>query len=152
MAVHTDSYSSREWCRREVIEAKRRLTPMIVVDCVRDVDPRSMAYLGNAPVVRMDPDRTDRIGTVVGCLLDEVFRTWLWRCRVGGHLADAPDVLFTARPPELIALAALPRRDEGSSPTIVYPEPLVSADEQRLFADVAPDVRVQTLAEWLEEH
>lgn len=61
-------------------------------------------------------------------------------------------MLFTARPPELIALAALPRRDEGSSPTIVYPEPLVSADEQRLFADVAPDVRVQTLAEWLEEH
>ena len=125
---------------------------MIVVDCVRNVDPRSMAYLGNAPVVRMDPDRTDRIGTVVGCLLDEVFRTWLWRCRVGAHLAAAPDVLFTARPPELIALAALPRSDEGSSPTIVYPEPLVSADEQRLFADVAPDVRVQTLAEWLEEH
>ena len=25
LAVHTDSYSSREWCKREVIEAKRRL-------------------------------------------------------------------------------------------------------------------------------
>ena len=150
MAVHTDSYSSREWCRREVIEAKRRLTPMIVVDCMRDVDARSMAYLGNAPVVRMDPDRTDRIRTVIGCLLDEVFRTWLWRCRVGAHLADAPDVLFTARPPELIALAALPRSEKGATPTIVYPEPLVSTDEQRLFADVAPGVRVQTLAEWLE--
>ena len=32
LAVHTDSYSSREWCRREVIEAKRRMVPMIVVD------------------------------------------------------------------------------------------------------------------------
>ena len=150
MAVHSDSYSSREWCRREVIEAKRRLTPMVVVDCVRDVDPRSMAYLGNAPVVRVDPDRTDRIGTVVGCLLDEVFRTWLWRCRVGAYLVDAPDVLFTARPPELIALAALPRGDGRSAPAIVYPEPLLSVDEQRLFADVAPGVRVQTLAEWME--
>ena len=150
MAVHTDSYSSREWCRREVIEAKRRLTPMLVIDCVRDVDTRSMAYLGNVPVVRMDPDRTDRIGTVVGRLLDEVFRTWLWRCRIGAHLADAPEVLFSARPPELIALASLPHRADGSIPTIVYPEPMVSADEQRLFADVAPGVRVQTLAEWLE--
>ena len=77
LAIHTDSYSSREWCRREVIETKRQMVPMIVVDCVRDIDPRGMAYLGNVPVVRMEPDRTDRIGTVVGCLLDEVFRNWL---------------------------------------------------------------------------
>ena len=56
---------------------------MVVVDCVRDVDPRGMAYLGNVPVVRMEPDRTDRIATVAGWLLDEVFRTWLWLCRGG---------------------------------------------------------------------
>ena len=151
VAVHTDSYSSHEWCRREVIEAKRRLAPMIVVDCVRDRDPRGMAYLGNVPVVRMEPDRTDRIGTVAGCLLDEVFRTWLWCCRVAPFLADAPGVLFTARPPELIALAALPLGDEGSTPTIVYPEPLLSAAEERLFLEVAPEVRLLTLTDWLEE-
>ena len=151
VAVHTDSYSSREWCRREVIEAKRRLVPMVVVDCVRDVDPRGMAYLGNAPVVRMEPDRKDRIAAVAGRLLDEVFRTWLWLCRVGRHLTDAPEVVFTARPPELIALAALPPRDGESTPAIVYPEPLLSADEERLFREVAPDVRVRTLTAWLEE-
>ena len=151
LAVHTDSYSSREWCRREVIEAKRRMVPMIVVDCVRDIDPRGMAYLGNVPVVRMEPGRTDRIGAVAGCLLDEVFRTWLWLCRVGPYLANSPGVLFTARPPELIALAALPPDGEGSAPAIVYPEPLLSADEERLFREIAPRVRVQTLADWLEE-
>ena len=151
LAVHTDSYSSREWCRREVIEAKRRMVPMIVVDCVRDIDPRGMAYLGNVPVVRMEPGRTDRIGAVAGCLLDEVFRTWLWLCRVGPYLANSPGVLFTARPPELIALAALPPGGEGSVPAIVYPEPLLSADEERLFREIAPRVRVQTLADWLEE-
>ena len=151
LAVHTDSYSSREWCRREVIEAKRRLVPMIAVNCVRDVDLRGMAYLGNVPVVRMEPGCTDRIGTVVGYLLDEVFRTWLWRCRVGPYLADPQGVLFTARPPELIALAALPSGDEGSTPTIVYPEPLLSTDEQRLFSEIAPGVRVLTFTEWLEE-
>ncbi len=151
LAVHTDSYSSREWCKREVIEAKRRLVPMIVVDCVRDIDPRGMAYLGNVPIVRMDPGQTDRIGTVAGCLLDEVFRNWLWLCRVGPYLANSPGVLFSARPPELIALAALTSGDEESVPVIVYPEPLLSADEERLFREIAPGVRVQTLTDWLEE-
>ena len=151
MAVHTDSYSSREWCRREVIEAKRRLAPMIVVDCVRDIDPRSIPYLGNVPVVRMEPGRTDRMGAVAGCLLDEIFRTWLWLCRVGRYLADSPGVLFTARPPELITLAALPRVDDASDRVIVYPDPMLSADEERLFSAIAPNVRVRTLREWLEE-
>ena len=151
VAVHTDSYSSREWCRREVIEAKRRMVPMIVVDCLRDIDPRGMAYLGNVPVVRMEPDRTDRIAAVASCLLDEVFRTWLWLCRVAPYLSDSPGVLFTARPPELIALAAMPSGSEDAAPAIVYPEPLLSADEERLFREISPGVRVQTLTDWLEE-
>ena len=41
IAVQTDSYSSREWYRREVIEAKRRRVPMIVVDYLHDMDPQS---------------------------------------------------------------------------------------------------------------
>ena len=151
LAVHTDSYSSREWCRREVIEAKRRLVPMIVVDCVRDLDPRGMPYLGNVPVVRMDPGRTDRIGTVAGCLLDEVFRSWMWLCRIGPYITNSAGVLFTPRPPELIALAAVPLCGEDSVPAIVYPEPLLAADEERLFREIAPGVRVQTLTDWLEE-
>ena len=151
VAVHTDSYSSREWCRREIIEAKRRQVPIVVVDCVRDVDPRGMAYLGNAPVIRTEPARTDRIATVAGWLLDEVFRTWLWLCRVGHYLMGSPGVVFTARPPELIGLAALPPDDGESAPTIVYPEPLLSADDERLFREVAPGVRVRTLTDWLAE-
>ena len=151
VAVHTDTYSSREWCRREVIEAKRRLVPMVVVDCIRDIDPRGMAYLGNAPIIRMEPDRTDRVITVASRLLDEIFRTWLWLCRVGHHLTDSPGVVFTARPPELITLAALPPHGAESDPTIVHPEPLLSADEERLFRKVAPGVRVRTLTDWLEE-
>ena len=120
VAVHTDSYSTREWCRREVIEAKRRLVPMLVVDCVRDMDPRGMPYLGNVPVVRMEPGRTDRIGFVAGCLLDEVFRTWLWLCRVGQNLADSPGVLFTARPARIDHVGGIApwRRGLGSGDRI----------------------------------
>lgn len=151
IAVHTDSYSSRKWCRREVIEAKRRQVPMIVVDCVRDTDPRGIPYLGNVPIIRMEPNEKGRVGEVEGCILDEIFRTWLWLCRVGQHLVDSPSVLFTARPPELILLAALPLGSDELNRIIVYPEPLMGADEERLFMEIVPSVRVQTLTEWLEE-
>ena len=109
MAVHTDTYSSREWCRREIIEAKRCNVPMIVVNCVRDVDERAFPYMGNVPNVRMDPgkavpDKTSRIERVIGCLLDEVFKDFLWRCRIKLANGKNPDVLFMARPPELISV------------------------------------------------
>ena len=56
VAIYTDSYSSSEWCRREVIIAKRRRVPMLVVDCLQDTDPSSFPYLGNVPWVRMNPE------------------------------------------------------------------------------------------------
>lgn len=150
LAVHTDSYSSREWCRREVIEAKRRLVPMVVVDCVQDVDPRGMPYLGNVPIIRMRPGQTDRIGTATSRLLDEVFRNWLWLSRVRLYSASSSETLFSARPPELITLAARPQDCKDEIRTIVYPAPLLGTDDQRLFNTIAPGVSLQTLPDWLE--
>lgn len=150
LALHTDSYSSREWCRREVIEAKRRHVPLVVVDCLREGDRRSIPYMGNAPIVRMNPGKRNRLGAVIECLLEEVFRTYLWRCRVERFREKHPCVLFTARPPELIALAALPAPENGDFTAIVHPDPRLGTDEARLFEAIAPNMRVRTLTEWLE--
>ncbi len=152
VVLHTDSYSSREWCRREVIETKRRHVPMIVVDCLRDIDQRSIPYMGNVPIVRMGADQQDRIRMVIGCLLDEIFRTYLWRCRVEPFRETYSDVLFTARPPELISLAVLPADQSSAGSAIVYPEPPLGTDEARLFSEIAPNVRTLTLTEWKEEN
>ncbi len=157
IALHTDSYSSREWCRREVIKAKRRHVPMIVVDCLRDTDPRGFAYMGNVPIVRMNPDQRDRINAVMECLLTEVFQTYLWRCRVERFKDAYPEqvkhALFMARPPELLSLADSIRPSDRVriETTIVYPGPLLGADEARLFQEIAPKVRLRTLTKWLEE-
>lgn len=150
VALHTDSYSSREWCRREVIEAKRHCVPMVVVDCLRDVDRRSIPYMGNVPVIRMSPVRRGRIAKVAEYLLKEVFRTYLWRCRVERFASEHPDALFLAWPPELVSLAALPTSQIDNGSTIVYPEPVLGTDDARLFSEIAPKVRIQTLTEWLE--
>ena len=82
VAIHTDSYSSREWCRREVVRAKRLNVPMLTVDCLKEVDERAFPYLGNVPSVRMNPETVDHLPEVAGCIMDEVFKDFLWQCRV----------------------------------------------------------------------
>ena len=150
IALHTDSYSSREWCRREVIEAKRHRVPMVVVDCLRDLDRRSIPYMGNVPVIRMSPGGLGRIAKVTEYLLEEVFRAYLWRCRVERFASEPSEVLFLAWPPELVSLAALQTSQIDNGSTIVYPEPVLGTDDARLFSEIAPKVHMQTLTEWLE--
>jgi hypothetical protein len=151
VAIHTDSYSSREWCRREIIEAKRWSVPLVVANCISDLDERSFPYMGNVPVVRMDPNAADRIDYIVSRLLDEVLKDFLWRCRVllaAG--AGSENVVFLPRPPELISLAGLPKQMGGEA-TLVYPDPPIGGEEQELFEVVAPKIRLRSMTEWLAE-
>lgn len=150
VAIHTDTYSSREWCRKEVIEAKRHNVPLVVANCISNLDERGFPYMGNVPVVRLDPGGTDRVNVVIARLLDEVLKDFLWRCRITLSADTAnPAVIFIPRPPELITLAALPPEADVPTPIIVYPDPPLSAEEERLFAEIAPRVQLRSLTEWL---
>uniref|UniRef100_UPI003F4919C2 toll/interleukin-1 receptor domain-containing protein n=1 Tax=Cupriavidus taiwanensis TaxID=164546 RepID=UPI003F4919C2 len=148
VAIYTDSYSSREWCRREIIEAKRWSVPLVVANCISDSDERGFPYLGNVPVVRMDPAKVDRVGQVIARLLDEVLKDFLWRCKVKVVSAWLTEnVTFLPRPPELISLAILGER-RGENTTLVYPDPPLGSEEQRLFETIAPGVRLRSMTEW----
>lgn len=151
VAIHTDSYSSREWCRREIIEAKRSNVPLVVVNSISDIDERGFPYMGNVPIIRMEPATADRIDYVIGCLLDEVLKDFLWRCWVElARGAAGDEIVFLPRPPELISLAGLDGR-ASSEATLVYPEPPIGSEEQRLFEIIAPKVRLRSMTEWLAE-
>lgn len=123
---------------------------MVVANCISDMDERGFPYMGNVPVVRMDPRGADRIDIVIGRLLDEVLKDFLWRCRVA-LVSSAADhtVTFVPRPPELITLAGLAATVDMPKPIIVYPDPPLSAEEERLFEEISPSVRLQSLTEWL---
>jgi hypothetical protein len=58
------------------------------------------------------------------------------RYRIIVEAAEDDRVVFIPRPPELISLAGLPKHTE----TLVYPDPPIGAEEQRLFEVVAPAV------------
>jgi len=147
VAIHTDSYSSREWCRREMIEAKRYNVPLVVANCITDIDERGFPYMANVPIVRMDPIARDRIDVVVARLMDEVLKDFLWRSWI--KVVDAgPDVAFVPRPPELIALTTLQGRPDEKR-CLVYPDPPIGAEERSLFEIAAPSVLLLSATEWL---
>ncbi|WP_210254917.1 toll/interleukin-1 receptor domain-containing protein [Methylocapsa sp. S129] len=149
VAIHTDSYSSREWCRREMIEAKLFNVPLVVANCINDTDERGFPYMANVPIVRMDPLKRDRIDVVVARLMDEVLKDFLWRCRVRtfGNAAGT-NVAFIPRPPELIVLTSL-RGKTPPNDTLVYPDPPIGAEELNLFASAAPGVKLLSANEWI---
>ena len=149
VALHTDSFSSREWCRREIIEAKRWSVPLVVADCISDTDERGFPYMGNVPVVRMDPITVDRIDYVISRLLDEVLKDFLWRSRVQLAQSAVPtDAAFLPRSPELISLAGL-KDYTGENVLVVYPDPPLGVEEQRLFEEIAPRYQLRSMTEWL---
>lgn len=150
LAIQTDHYSSSEWCRREVIEAKRRGVPMIVVDCLHVGDERAFPYLGNVPVVRMDPIAKDRLPEVAGRLLDQVLADFLWHCRVEALTKRPHDIVFMARAPELVSLATLPVKHDLPQ-VVVYPDPPLGKEETRLFGSIRRGLRIRTMTQWLAE-
>ena len=151
LAIRTDTYSSRQWCRHEVIEAKRYNIPMLVVDCLETVDERALPYLGNVPVIRMNPNLRNRIEQVAGLLLDEVFKDFLWRCRVERLRQSHPQVLFMARPPEMISLSSLPHSTGERERLIVYPDPPLSTEESCLLSDLVSGLHLYSLIQWQGE-
>jgi hypothetical protein len=149
IAIHTDSYSSREWCRKEMIQAKLHDVPVVVADCIDDIDERGFPYMANVPIVRMDPVKMDRIDVIVGRLIDEVLKDFLWRCRVKVFEAGAgTNVAFSPRPPELIILTALKDKTPARE-VLVYPDPPIGAEELDLFAKAAPKIRLLSATEFL---
>lgn len=151
VAIYTDSYSSREWCRREIIEAKRSNVPLIVADCITDVDERGFPYMGNVPIVRMEPEALERIPHVIARLLDEIFKDYLWKARTWPERGE-PNVVFLPRPPELIALASVALSAAGPSTQVVYPDPPLGVEEVDVFAAVKPGMVFRSYSDWAAEH
>jgi hypothetical protein len=104
--------------------------------------------MGNVPIVRMDPHSDNRVDIMIGRLLDEVLKDFLWRCRVALAATAGSPLVFLPRPPELISLVGLQIQKDGPDPTIVYPDPPLTAEEGRLFESVAPRVHLRSLTEW----
>jgi TIR domain len=96
VAVWTDKLLESPWCQLEIIEARRRQRPMLIVDALTTNTPRLFPFLGNMPVVRWaaNPD------FVVSLILLELIRAHHLQKIFEGFKAPSPAPDQRCRPDE----------------------------------------------------
>lgn len=152
IAVVTDPFSSRYWCGWEILQAKKRQRPMVVVDAIEVGEVASLAYLGKSPTVRWDPSAEPSadirvIRRIVATVLRETLRTAHEKGRLESISKSlGQTVVVTGRIPEPATLPEYSKEFRPTDPetrrTILYPDPPLPAYEVELFAHQRPDLRL----------
>ncbi len=122
LAVLTDGYATREWCRTEVLLAKEHQRPIVVVDSLEHFEVRSFPYLGNVPVVRWLPGQPYR---AIDLLIKESIRHLHTRLSLERWCESTDKILV--RPPELATIASAGHK------SVLYPDPPLGSEEVRLL-------------------
>jgi hypothetical protein len=165
VAVLTDNWSSREWCRRELLEAKLAARPLVLVDAIEARVIRLFPYLGNAVTLRwraaiaasdtMDAAWIERkknweaedAALVIEAALLEALRYQHEHRRLLHSIA--PNEVALGTPPEALTLAHLP----AGTTRVWYPDPPLGREElDRLQPTGATKIDLTTplseLARW----
>lgn len=132
----TDSYSSRPWCKREVLDAKQLGVPILVVDALSSGEPRNFPYLGNVPTVHWT-GKNPKLETqqIVSRAVREALR-------FKHNLAllkrwAGPGEIILASPPEAVMLAWKPA-DASGTETYLYPDPPLTKPELTVLTNLRP--------------
>jgi len=118
LAVVTDAYSSRSWCRREVLFAKHHQRPFVIVDALQEREIRRFPYAGNAPVIRWRDDPRDVVDSLLRETLRHAYAEEMLR-----HRARPGDDIFPSGP-ELVTVV---HRDKTKP--VLYPDPPLGTEE-----------------------
>lgn len=136
IAISTDEYSSRYWCQREILEAKKTNRPIISVNCLKEYEDRIFPPAANVPCVHItpseNPSKHEVLTILVAALIETIrfnFSNKLLNYYQMQSWIDKNAVIL-ARPPE-IQNAILLRQslEQNKQLTICYPEPPIYAEE-----------------------
>lgn len=144
VVIHTDTYSDRSWCRKEVLAAKRHSCPVLVVDAVTVGEERLFPYLGNAPTVRWPFGSPRRCEVVIDAALREVLRNayfieYVRSIKKAGYLADTSVEVATA--PETLTylnLVHAKKCDRTKPSVLLYPDPPLGDEEVEVLENLNP--------------
>jgi hypothetical protein len=144
IVVHTNTYSDRPWCRKEILAAKRHGCPVLVVNAVTVGEERLFPYLGNAPSVRWLFDSLRRCEAVIDAALREVLRNVYFLEHVNtvkkaGYLAGTSVEIATA--PEMLTylnLVHAKKCDRAKRSVLLYPDPPLGDEEVEVLEELNP--------------
>jgi patatin-like phospholipase/acyl hydrolase len=148
LVIQTDRYSTREWCQREVLWAKKYERPVLIAHAVTRGEKCSFPYLGNAPTIRFDPKAGPEVDYILGQMLVEVLRNVHFR----QHFEDlralfglGREVKALPQTPELLTLLEL-RSDPNNwaITTVVYQEPSLGDHLLDVLRRFVPTLTVTT--------
>ncbi|MCW3059008.1 MAG: hypothetical protein JWQ02_829, partial [Capsulimonas sp.] len=144
LVLMTDAYSSRPWCRREILAAKTAVRPIVVVDMLEKEERRSFPYAANVPVIRWREDNYEQVlqATVTEALRFEYDRLRMETLRRLGRLATDATVLV--RPPELLDAQALLQPSANDIVKVIYPDPPLGNEEIDALAMMFPKIAFTT--------
>lgn len=156
ICIQTDYYATREWCLFEVITAKRFDRPVVVLNAVKEREPRSFPYIGNVPTMRWNPKDKSRLREVVYMalfeVLDNAYNDMFQKALLKLYTMP-PGTHSVGHAPELFTILRLREKDKeyGVAPDsaentkyILYPDPPLGDEEIRLLQDLSPDMRFIT--------
>lgn len=151
LAIQTDMFASRGWCRREVLRAKEHGRPILVVDALRVGEARSFPYMGNVPTVRWAPENPAFWRALLRGLLVEALRfLYVPEDLTALAVLCAPDSCPLALPHAPEALMFLHRLKSHPPPKetklVVYPDPPMAPEELALVQTPAPTLIFATPA------
>ncbi|MFL6239000.1 MAG: hypothetical protein ACJ735_05845 [Actinomycetes bacterium] len=147
LAVRTDLYSSRPWCQREVLAAKRHGMPVVVLDGLRRGEERGSFLMDHVPRVaghrKVRGWSSEAIWAAVNQLVDECLKRALWRAQqriASGALGIDIDWWAPHAPePATFAdwLTDIDRDAKRDVPIIVlHPDPPLGDDESAVLRQI----------------
>jgi len=147
LAVRTDLYSSRTWCQREVVTAKRHGMPVVVFDALTFGEERGSFLMDHVPRVagRKGNDGFDEATVLraLNQLVDECLKRALWNAQRELALDDlGVDIdWWASHAPEPATFAdwldQIDRAAKRNEPVIVlHPDPPLGDDEREVLQQI----------------
>jgi len=142
VVFHTDEYSRREWCRIEVLVAKRNKCSIVVVHDIKDGEKRAFPYLGNTPTLTIHQNEKESFYQIVSLTLYQVLNNLFQLELLESFHKQFPIVgteyVSITSPPELFNYIDIyqKKKESKNNLVILYPEPPLRAEELKILNEI----------------
>jgi TIR domain len=150
VVFHTDEYSSREWCRIEVLVAKRNKCSIVIVHDIKNGEKRAFPYMGNTPTITLKEEESSSFIEILTLtlyqVLNNLYQKELLQSFEAEFKNDQAEFVIITSPPELFNYIDLYKMKltERTKLIVLYPEPPLGAEELRILNDIDKDIRFVT--------